>query len=85
MRVGVPTGCNPGRCRSCGAAVLWVRTGKNKAKPLDARPVADGNMVIENERAVHFQPLIHGGQLRYMTHFATCPQGEQWSKGELKR
>ena len=42
-------------------------------------------MVIENELAVSYQPLIHGQHTRYMSHFATCPQGAQWSSGELKR
>ncbi len=82
----IPAGATPGYCSSCNAPILWARTGRNdKAKPLDRRSRGDGNMVIENERAVIFQPLIHTGMTRYMTHFATCPQGAQWSKGELKR
>ena len=85
-QLAVPAGATPGYCSSCRAPILWVRTGRNrKAKPLDRRPRGDGNMVIENELAVVYQPLLHSTFTRYMTHFATCPQGAQWSKGELKR
>lgn len=82
----IPAGTTPGYCSSCKAPILWARTGRNdKAKPLDRRPRGDGNMVIENDLAVSYQPLIHGRFTRYMSHFATCPHGKDWSSGKLKR
>jgi len=59
------------RCKSCGAPVLYVPTVLGKLMPLDADEVvmwqvgSDGTV-----RPVH----VH------RSHFATCPQGNQWRK-----
>jgi len=39
------------RCRSCNAELIWATTEKGKPIPLDAEPVADGNIRLE-ERSV---------------------------------
>jgi hypothetical protein len=64
----------PGTCRSCGAAITWVRTFPNeKAMPLTGDPMA---LKTEND-------LIHG-LIEFIdssdSHFASCPQSSRWSK-----
>lgn len=52
----IPEGWQPdneGRCRSCGAEVLWCRTPAGKKAPIDRQGTS---------------------------HFATCPQADQWRK-----
>lgn len=75
-----------GDCRSCENKILWLMTTKGKLIPLNACPVRDGNMVIENHGsgllAVAFQPLIHGSHQRYVSHFATCPDADDWRKSK---
>lgn len=61
-------------CRSCGAAIIWAKTINGKAIPLDAEPVAGGNV------------SLHGGVCRivgedigtHVSHFATCPHSKRW-------
>jgi hypothetical protein len=63
-------------CRSCGAEVVWAATVKGRRIPLDAQPVADGNMTLVDGIA-HLllqEPLEQ--QVRYRTHFSTCPNAE---------
>ena len=68
------------RCRSCHAPIRWVRTRRGELMPLDADPVADGNVILDDDgRAV-----VLGNQLplaqptRYRPHFASCPHADQW-------
>ena len=67
-------------CRSCGAAIVWAHTAKGKAMPLDAKPRADGNVVLEDGVATVLGPLelLAAKGPRYMPHHATCPQGKDW-------
>lgn len=53
-----------GRCRSCGAAIVWIQTGSGARMPLDLAHTRV-NLLGETEAK---------------THFATCPQGRGWSK-----
>lgn len=70
-----------GRCRSCGAAILWTKTAATGATiPLDAEPSKDGNMVIIEgkahiNRGSMFEPIWKGP--RYKAHFATCPNAKK--------
>jgi hypothetical protein len=66
---------SPNRCRTCSAAIIWVRThAKGKPMPLDAEPVADGNVELtEHGAVVHGQPELAPTGPRYKPHFATCP------------
>ena len=71
------------QCRSCGARVMWVKTSKGKKMPLDAEPVANGNLVmatLPDAIAVSYDPTQHGGLSRFTSHFATCPQSAAWRK-----
>lgn len=79
-------------CRSCKAPVIWVKTSKGSDMPIDAEPNVKGNMTIETRtvednghmRDVVFAtvvaPLFAMGQLRYMSHFATCKQAKSWRR-----
>ena len=53
-----------GTCRSCGAQILWVVTGKGKRAPLD--PVWH---VVTDEEGHSYRG--------HMNHFATCPSADQ--------
>lgn len=76
-------------CSSCGAALLWIRTPKGKAMPLDATPDPHGNIVIRDGLAVVLKleemeqdPSL--GQRRFMPHWATCPYAVQHRKAKAK-
>ena len=77
-------------CTSCGATVRFVQSEKppHKWMILNPLPYADGNVVIDRERAVVFKDAeaaherYPGSQL-YVDHHVTCPQGEAWTR--LKR
>ena len=63
-------------CRSCNAPVRWAKTTKGKLIPLDPSPVPGGKfgLVLQGDDS---PPLAVAAQdhhqLRYDTHFATCP------------
>jgi hypothetical protein len=69
-----------GKCRGCGADILWSMTEKGKAIPVDPEPVLGGNLVLECfnalARVVKPDPRIKA----YRSHFATCPEGIRWRK-----
>ena len=73
----------PANCRSCGALITWVRTTTGALMPLDADPVAGGNIVIKDGIAHTlkgdlFEEMLDG--LRYQSHFVSCPQHQKWRK-----
>jgi hypothetical protein len=47
-------------CRSCGAAIVWLKTSAGKNMPVDAETATAGDTQFE-EAAGH------------ISHFATCP------------
>ena len=68
----------PGKCKSCGAAILWVEIVNGNMMALDSRPVEDGNISIRDGKA----HVVNGGRSlfeeqaswpRFKSHFATCP------------
>jgi len=74
-------------CRSCGARLLWVETVNGRRMPLDWYPDAHGQMVSTGQTADDGTPvykvLAHGtepapGLARHTSHFATCPQADEW-------
>lgn len=73
-------------CESCAAPVIWTTTENAKAMPVDADPVAGGNLALT---AVPGQnPLSKVLSVRQQfgrsglrkSHFATCPDGPSWRK-----
>ena len=75
-------------CKSCGAPVVWTVTHNGKAMPVDADPVENGNIVLrrDGETVVAEYPgrehpsLFEAPRPRYVSHFATCPERDQWRK-----
>lgn len=81
-------------CRSCSAQIIWAQSAtSDKRMPLDAEPVDDGNVVLElrghaadplyrvlTKKEKAQQTIFDEPQLRYKSHFATCPQDKQWRR-----
>ena len=70
-------------CRSCNAAIEWLVTTAGKSIPVDVEPTADGNLVVNGAGEVQaLGPLellaLPPGTVRRTSHFATCPDAEQW-------
>lgn len=64
-------------CKSCNAAIIWVKTVNGKTMPLDAEPVG-GTFLVESSQA-GMQPTARAVAVR-RSHFATCPQADQHRK-----
>lgn len=68
------------RCRSCGAEIIWCRTSKGKAMPVDVNKRDDGNLIltdVDGDTVVEYVPK---GQGDHVSHFVTCGQADQWRK-----
>ena len=61
-----------GRCRSCGAEVLWCRTEAGKLTPLNVRP--EKRIVVDHETARVVDT--------YLPHWASCPNAEAHRRGK---
>ena len=66
------------RCRSCGACIEWAEVAKSGRKmPFDGEIVPVGSRHEPETRR-----LIEIVDLEVTTsHFATCPDAEQWRRG----
>lgn len=78
------------KCRSCKAEILWVITQKGKRMPVDKEPTENGNLELHDQG--QYRPplaIVHSvkapGVLRYISHFATCPQSKQHRKKDPPR
>ena len=80
-------------CRSCGAEMVWGKTVAGKSIPLDANdfgdpiPKKEGNVRLTGRRRDGVPEVeivkkadggLFGDEPRFVSHFATCPQAEQW-------
>lgn len=78
---GAPITTDTQPCTGCGAPILWLRTAATGRRcPIDPAPVPDGNIVIRGDTAVYLALSLYEtdgqpqeGELRYKSHFATCP------------
>ena len=75
------------RCRSCGADIRWAVTEGGNHIPLDPFPTQEGNMTIigttaKGSTVVRVDPT---GEVRYMSHFATCPDADGWRRAQVER
>jgi hypothetical protein len=69
-----------GRCRSCNAEIIWCRTAKGKAMPLDAKPTyehAPGLFGLDMIGMLAQARAPREGEPRYRSHFATCEFASQ--------
>lgn len=77
-------------CRSCGAAVLWVKVVPGSVAPLNLEPSPAGNIRMLGTRdavarVLPKQELIDAraaGELLYTSHFATCPNAKRHRKAK---
>lgn len=77
-------------CRSCGAPVYWALTREGRRMPIDAEPVATGNVLLTLRRSTGALTCtvlgagvlveIESGRRRYTSHYATCPQAASHRK-----
>jgi hypothetical protein len=71
-----------GKCRSCQALVLWVKTAAGRNMPLDAMPGPAGNIERMFDGEVWHGRVVptaqRGGRMLYTSHHSTCPQATQW-------
>lgn len=80
-------------CRSCAAPIVWTETERGKHMPVDARPSLagrfeireggpftrpDGTQTEEGVPLAVFNPDAR--EVRYESHFATCPNAKGWRK-----
>lgn len=79
----------PSSCRSCGAPIVWATTEAGRLSPLDFHDVPDGNVIVDRVESgpagdiVHVRTLKKGEEteaLRYVSHFATCPNAKQHNR-----
>lgn len=69
---------HPRSCGSCGATIVFLKTTKAKAMPLDPEPVEGGNVRIRDGIAlVNSDPDLLDDGLRYQSHFASCPNADR--------
>lgn len=79
---------NNGLCRSCGAAIIWLKHKETgKANPIDALPASDGNLFINRDAGLYRQATgeekekaIKIKKPMYISHFATCPNSARHRK-----
>lgn len=72
------------QCRSCKARMFWGTSAAGKSMPIDAEPVADGN-IFERDGvfvAVSLLEPVPEGVPRWKSHFATCPNSAKHRKGK---
>lgn len=60
------------KCRSCEAAVVWLRTKRGKPILVDWDSIEDEETLRGENTTFRFG--IH------RTHFATCPQANDWRR-----
>lgn len=79
-------------CSSCNALIVWALTVKGNAIPISAKAVADGNIELEPNADPREPPTAHvlgksdrrvghpPPSIRYVSHFADCPNADQHRK-----
>jgi len=74
-------------CSSCGRPVEWAVTGTGKGIPIDPGARADGNIARQGSRVANALLVkvlrkgeSHADPLRFVSHFATCPNADKHRK-----
>ena len=57
-------------CRSCDAAIVWMKTAAGKNMPVDADSVKHAQLIWK-DRKPQFDKRYH------ISHFSTCPNANQ--------
>lgn len=79
-----------GKCRGCGAPIVWVKTLGGKCMPCDANPVvyreragASGKIVTPNGEVLSCDLDVDPEEatgIGYISHFSTCPQAKRFRR-----
>ena len=82
---------NIGKCRSCGADIVWITMASGKKMPCDAGMVSfkyadpgdkEAQIYVTPEGKIargYIDPA--GGGVGYISHFATCPNANKHRRG----
>lgn len=74
------------RCGSCHSEIEWAKTENGRLIPIDALPVADGNLAVRRvtgdllARVVKPEDQLEPDEKRGVSHFATCPNASKHRK-----
>lgn len=83
---GYNVGPEAADCRSCGQPIIWTVTIRGKRMPVDAEPDVQGNIMLEQSTAgapptaVYSKASLLSVDERHTSHFATCPQSDEWRR-----
>lgn len=72
------------RCRSCEAAIVWALTAEGRRMPVDAEPTPEGRLKLRRREDGQLGVEVvepRGFGRRYRSHFATCPEANDWRRG----
>jgi hypothetical protein len=65
---------------------MWAETEKGRRMPIDPQPANDGNITLQHRgnfmpplAVVHFS-VPTGENVRFKSHFVTCPQASKFRK-----
>lgn len=71
-------------CRSCGAPIRWALTEKGKRMPLNVPADPAGTVIITGTNGTEYTCAVVRTNAvpgeRWTSHYATCPQAQQWRK-----
>lgn len=74
-------------CRSCKKPVIWAKTERGKAMPVDAEPSTDGTVSLRWGHdgstvlaSVPSRHLAFGRRDLRKSHFATCKDAGTWRR-----
>ena len=78
------------KCRACRAPMVWAKTENDRSMPLDPLPVEGGNVVVLRDVGTTLIVKVLGEPslldehasptVRYVTHFATCPEAGKFRR-----
>lgn len=66
-------------CKGCGKPILWAKTRDGKRIPLDPKPP----VYMTSDPDSDFV-LCERQRRSYVSHFATCPEANQFSASKKK-
>jgi hypothetical protein len=82
-----------GKCRSCGAPIMWIRTEKGKMMPVDMEterfypdPRGEKLYIMNDGHTMRGTPAPEGEEILpcvasgFVSHFATCPDAGKFRK-----
>jgi hypothetical protein len=74
-----------GRCRSCGAEVIWAKTEAGRPMPVDVEPDPAGNLHLwlDGNHEYRCAVIVESWpdyRPRFRPHFATCPDAQSWRR-----